>query len=203
LGGAAGTGGVTGTGGAGVACPTAFSVNSGGFVTMPASGGACWHGYAYTFHDALGTTTTSPTTFAGCGSPCSLAVTGTIGASTAANSYGTYAGVGFALNQDVGGTGTSGTVSPHGTGLTVTFDNAFSTAGLQVVLSDGTNNWCSIVVSSPATILYSAFNTKCYDTPVDGTAYAKQPITGIQLDVPGGAVSMVYGLSLIKVVENQ
>jgi hypothetical protein len=127
-------------------------------------------------------------------------MSGTVGPATAANSYGSYAGIGFTVNQDAGGTGTAGTVTPKGTGLTVTFTS--SVPGVRVQLNGGGTSWCYNATSSPATIPYSAFNTKCFDVPVDGTAYAKQPISQIQIVVPGAATATAYNVSLTSLTEN-
>ena len=53
------------------------------------------------------------------------------------------------------------------------------------------------------TIPYSSFNTKCYDSPApDGTAYAKNPISAFQLQVPGGSAAGTYTIALTGVKEN-
>jgi hypothetical protein len=46
------------------------------------------------------------------------------------------------------------------------------------------------------------FNTKCYDSPPDGTAYAMQPINAFQLQVAGGGTAGSYNITLTSVVEN-
>ena len=69
-------------------------------------------------------------------------------------------------------------------------------------ISDGTTRWCHNVSSSPTTIPYSSFNTMCWDTPPDGTGYAKQPINEFQFIVVGGSSSASYGVALTSVVEN-
>ncbi len=51
-------------------------------------------------------------------------------------------------------------------------------------------------------IAYSSFNTKCYDMPADGTAYAKHPINAIQLQVAGGSAGGAYSLAITSITEN-
>jgi hypothetical protein len=206
-----GTGGssTTGTGGsAGVSCSASFDPTTGGWVTAPAAGGTCFHGYAYNFSDALGTTITPPTTntYGTCGTTCSLTAMGMVVIANAANSYSTYAGIGFNLGQDqAGGAGTPPTITPMGSGLTISFTASTGSLQLRAQISDGTSagTWCyTITGTSPVTIPYSSFNTKCYDTPVDGTAYAKNPISAFQLQVAGGAAAGSYTIALTGVTEN-
>ena len=82
-------------------CSATFTPTTGGWVSAPAANGTCWNGYAYNFADALGTTITPPTsmTYASCTTTCALTATGMVAAATAANSYATYAGIGFNINQ--------------------------------------------------------------------------------------------------------
>ncbi len=202
-----GTGGTTttGTGGATMTCSATFTPTTGGWVSAPAANGTCWNGYAYNFADALGTTITPPTsmTYASCTTTCPLTAMGTVAAANAANSYATYAGIGFNINQTQGsGSGTPPTLTPAGSGLTISF-TATTSLALRAQISDGTTNWCyAITGTSPVTIPYGSFNTKCYDTPADGVAYAKNPISAFQLQVPGGATAGAYTIALTGVQEN-
>jgi hypothetical protein len=205
-GGATGTGGTTGTGGsAEITCSTMFVATTGGWVTVPtAPGGTCWHGYAYNFGDSIGTTATPglTNTYASCGTVCALGATGTVAPSTAANNYGGYVGIGFQLNQPLTGGTATATVTPKGSGLTVSFSGNTGALAVRAQLTDGTTTWCRTVTTSPVTIPYSSFNTKCYDAPPDGTAYAKQPVNAFQLVVVGGVTATDYSISLTSVVEN-
>lgn len=95
------------------------------------------------------------------------------------------------------------TLTPVGSSLTIGFTSTTGSLPLRAQLSDGTTNWCyTITGSSPAVIPYSSFNTKCYDSPPDGTAYAKNPISSFQLLVSGTSVASAYNISLINVTEN-
>jgi hypothetical protein len=220
IGGAAGTGGLKGTGGmagsgvstgAGgsisVTCPSTFTATTGGFVLAPTAGGSCWHGYAYNFADSNGTTITPAVgmTYATCGTICSLTAAGTVTISTAANNYLAYAGIGFEITQPIGASvgATTPTLTPTGTSLTISFTGSVGTPGLlRAEISDGTTRWCHNLTSSPTTLAYSSFNTKCYDTPADGIVYGKQPISEFQFLVVGGASEAAYNVSLTGVVEN-
>ena len=202
-----GTGGtvVTGTGGTtAVTCPTTFEPTTGGYVLMPAAGGTCWHGYAYNFADAMSTITPGTSmTYATCTTTCALTAMGTVAIANAANNYATYAGIGFNINQDQAGGTAAPTLVPAGTSLTITFTGTTGTSPLRAQLSDGTTNWCyAITGASPVTIPYTSFNTKCYDTPADGVAYAKNPINAFQLQVAGAATAGTYNIALTGMKEN-
>jgi hypothetical protein len=166
-------------------CGATFAVAGGGYVTGPGSSG-CWHGYAFTA--ASSASTLSPMTFAGCASPCSLCMTGSVAASV---DFSEFAAIGFNLNQAVDQTG-SGTVIPAGSSLVVNFTN-FSSAPLRVEI-DGQNGgtvaaerWCvelGTVATGPISVPYSLFNTQCW-LGGSGTPYARQPIRNVHLIVPG------------------
>jgi hypothetical protein len=213
-GGIVSTGGVTSTGGTvsgtggttTVTCPTTFTATTGGYVLAPAHGGTCFHGYAYNFVDTNGTTITptATNTYASCGNTCPLSAMGSMPIANAANSYAVYAGIGFNINQDQAGGTAMPTLTPTGTGLTIQFTSTIGTGlALRAQISDGTNNWCyTITGASPVTIPYGSFNTKCYDSPPDGTAYAMGPINAFQLQVAGGPMAGNYNITLTSVVEN-
>jgi hypothetical protein len=206
-GGTAGSGGATGAGGSVITCPSGFTATTAGWVLAPSAGGSCWHGYAYNFADSNGTTITPGTsmTYSACGAVCPLTAAGTVTASTLANNYLAYAGIGFKLNQPMsaGGPDTSiSTLMPTGSGLTVSFSGTVgSGVVLRAEISDGTTRWCHNLSSSPATIPYGSFNTLCWDTPADGLAYSKQPINEFQFIVVPGSSSAAYNVSLTSVVE--
>ncbi len=144
----------------------------------------------------------SPTPgFSTCGSPCSLTLTGNILAVTGAN-Y-SFEGLGFGLGQISGGMANS-EVAPTGTGLTIAFTNTTpASLPLRAQITDGTTTWCYTVTGgSPAIIPYASFNTKCYDSPPDGTAYAKGPINAIQLQIAGGTTSGAVKVTIMSVTEN-
>jgi hypothetical protein len=95
------------------------------------------------------------------------------------------------------------TVTPTGTGLTVTVSASTGALPVRVQLTGtGATFWCyTLTGASPVTIPYAMFNTACWDG--SGTAYAKQPITSIELVVPGG-MNAASGVSvaLTSVREN-
>jgi hypothetical protein len=141
-------------------------------------------------------------TYTNCGAVCPLSATGTLAPSTYDNNYGGYVGIGFEINQPMTAGAASSTLTPKGSGVTVAFSGSTGSLALRVQLTDGATTWCRTVTTSPVTIAYSSFNTACYDTPPDGTAYAKQPISAVQLLVIGGSTSTSYSISLTSVVEN-
>jgi len=197
------TAGVAGTSGSagstGVTCGAALEASADGFVRAPAAGGGCWHGYSFAGGDAG--STIAPKDFSACGTPCMLKMSGTVGAAVAP-SYAGVAYLGFNLGQDNGAT-TVPTVTPTGTGVTVTFSATTATLPLRAQLSGtGSTFWCyTITGASPATIPYAMFNTACWDG--SGTAYAKQPITNFELVVPGAATAtMGVSVTLSGLKEN-
>ncbi len=198
-----GTGGTsTGTGGAGVTtCGTSFDVTSAGFVTTPAKGGGCWSGYAYTYADTYGTTF-APTDFSTCGMPCKLTETGNIVA--VSGTMYSFIGLGFNLGDSSSGGTAHPTVTPTGASLTFTFAYTAPTGtAFRAQITDGTTTWCDTVTgTSPLTIPYASFNTKCYDSPPDGTAYAKAPINAIQLQIAGGTAGGATSITITSVTEN-
>jgi hypothetical protein len=202
--GTGGHGGTTGTAGAsgtsGNTCGATFGVQANGFVTAPAQGGACWHGYAFAGGDAG--STISPADFSSCGTPCLLKMTGTIGPATMANNYSGNAYLEFNVGQEATGTAAA-QVSPTGTSVTFTFAASIGNLPLRAQLNAGASAfWCyTITGPSPVTIPYAAFNTACWDN--SGTAYAKQPIQSIGFSVPGGATATSgVSVTLTSVKEN-
>ena len=206
-GGTTGNGGSTGSGGSAESCAPTFDPTTGGWVTAPAAGTVgCFHGYAYNFADALGTTITPGTsmTYATCSTTCMLTATGSVIPATAANMYSTYAGIGFNLNQPSSGGSATPTVVPQGSSLTVSFTASTGTDQLRAQITDasGTNYCYTITGSSPVMIPWGSFNTKCYDTPPDGTAYSKTGISAFQLQVAGGMSMATYSIALTGLSEN-
>ena len=61
--------------------------------------------------------------------------------------------------------------------------------------------WCTNVTTSPAVIPYSSFKVACYDA-APGAAYAKEPITQIQLNLAGGTTAGAINITLNSVTEN-
>jgi hypothetical protein len=172
-------------------------VGSDGFVRAPAVGGACWHGYGFLGGDAG--SIINPKDFSACGAGCQLTLSGTVNAGNQTNSYAGYAYLGFYV-AEAPGTATHGTVTPKGSSLVVTWSGNF--AGTRMQLASGTTTWCAPFQSaSPATIPYSSFNTACWD--YSGSAYAKQAIDRISLDLPGAPTTTTgVSVTLISVSEN-
>ncbi len=209
--GSAGTG--TGAGGSmtgaagsssGPTCDAAFAVGMDGFVRMPAKDGSCWHGYAYgAGNSCTSTGCTGMTTIEYCGdatakgfSMCKgmLSISGTLQSSVSPD-YAGFVLIGFSTAEAAGG-GTKATVTPTGTGIIVTG----TAAGGRVQLQNGSTYYCATFTSG-GMIPYTSFNTKCYDSPPDGVAYAKTPIDTIALEIPGGMMDASYSLSLASVAE--
>jgi hypothetical protein len=160
---------------------------------MPVKGGTCWSGYAYTFGDTYGTTflPATPTSLMSMGNI--VAVSGTM--------Y-SFAGLAFNLGQTNAGGTTNTPVTPTGNGLAITYTASVPTGlAVRVQITDGTNTWCTTVTGSPATIPYSSFAEACYNTPA-GTAYGKQAINAIQLQVAGGTAMGAYTLAIASITEN-
>jgi hypothetical protein len=206
-GGSTATGGTTSGGagtGSGTTCDTAFAVGNDGFVRMPAKDGSCWHGYAYgAGNSCTSTGCTGTTTIEYCGdttatgfSTCKgvLSISGMLQSSVSPD-YAGFVLIGFSTNEPAGG-GTKGTVTPTGTGIVVTG----SAAGGRVQLQNGSTYYCATFTSGTV-IPYTSFNTKCYDTPPDGVAYAKGPIDTVALQIPGGAATAAYTVSITSVKE--
>lgn len=182
--GSAGTG-TAGSAGTGTVCTAPWDVNSSGFVRAQAMGGACWSGYAFAGADMLGSMAT-PTNFEECGMPCMLCFGGTV---VKNDDYASTAFIGFNIGQPASG-GTEGSITPTGTGLTVTFSNGTGTPlRLQIANGDSAaQRWCADITTSPAQVPYTSFNTTCW-APTTGTAYSKTPIKAIQIIVPGDAAA--------------
>jgi hypothetical protein len=98
-----------------------------------------------------------------------------------------------------GRTTPGGLVSPVNDSLEVAYSNTYATP-LEVVLSDGTNEWCApLLGSATETILWSTF-TKCTDSMV---FYAGEPLQAIGLRVPSdGGLFDVCLNGLSDVVNN-
>ena len=102
-----------------------------------------------------------------------------------------------------------GSTDPAGGGLGQTFSNvtiaatgAPTGATFRYIIAVGSGasevDYCAAATPGTAAT-FSTFNTKCYDTPPDGTAYAGtgSDITGVQLQVvPGTATIAVSNLCL-------
>jgi hypothetical protein len=140
---------------------------------------------------------------AGCSTACvdssSLCGSGTTGIQNPP-SYTIY-GSGFGIDVSEGASAAAAKtpIMPNATGLTYTVDN-LPTNGLQIVLSTpafpSSAGPCYLIKPGGAatgTILWSSFNTKCYDATPDGTAFASTDgITGINFQVPASAAASTW-----------
>jgi hypothetical protein len=172
-------------------------VTNDGFVRMPAKGGACWTGYAFAGGDK-----TSTVTFPGGGMDFSksmgkLEISGTVGSATEDNMYAGNVYFGFNVGQTAGSS-TAGTVTPTGTSLTVTCTGC-ATPKMRAQLVSSAGTWCADLTSGTA-IPYTSFKEECYN-PTPGAAYAKTPITSIQISIPGAAADATFDVTLMSVTE--
>jgi hypothetical protein len=119
--------------------------------------------------------------------------------------YAGYVYLGFNIGQPSGGAAAT-TVTPTGTGIKVAFVNSSATSTLRAQLvgdAAGTTIWCYTVpatATSPVTIPYAMFTKQCYNMP-PGAAYAKEPITSVQLNIPGDTTAKTLNLTLTSVAE--
>lgn len=87
----------------------------------------------------------------------------------------TGGGIGVNIDQVMGGVPESYT--PTGRGIFYTVTSLPSTGlRLDVVGADGTVYCANLTVTS-GMVPWATFNTKCYDTPEDGTALTAAPLT--------------------------
>jgi hypothetical protein len=193
-----GTGGGSGMGP--LNCEEAWSVGGDGYVRSLAAGGVCWHGYAHTSKDMLGTTIV-PADFGTCGTPCMLCANGTVAPTP---TYDSYAVLGFTVNESV--RDERGTVVPQGVALTVNYVNAgTSTIGVHLHGATGDTNandrWCYALpaLNGPVTIPYGAFNTRCWDN--SGTFYTKQPLKAIMLVASGSTSPVPFNMCLLSATD--
>ena len=195
-GGTGGTGSsMSGTGGSAgqssATCDTEFSVGNDGFVRMLAHD-ACWHGYAMSGGDSL--SSVYPKTWETCGTGCQLSIIGTVSGS----SGGSYAYLGFSLNQPAGGD-TKGKVTPTGTGIKLTHTYTSTLSAYLELVSDSTA-YCVSLPASGTTVPYSSFKTNCWDVG-SGNYYAKQPIDSIEVSISGALDATDFNLHIVSVEE--
>jgi hypothetical protein len=91
-------------------------------------------------------------------------------------SYAVYGGgIGFSLSQPMGTTA-SMPVQATGTGIAYTV-SSLPANGLRVNVKTASSAdvYCAPVTTASGTIPWASFNTKCFDSPVDGTALAGVP----------------------------
>jgi hypothetical protein len=106
-----------------------------------------------------------------------------------ANATAPYAafggGIGFSLDQPMGApTGLPFKVPAASTGITYTVSSV-PTNGLRIQIDHGgpTIEYCAPApATATATLVWSDFNTKCYDTPPDGVALTGPPNDATQIE---------------------
>jgi hypothetical protein len=97
------------------------------------------------------------------------------------------AGIGFNLSPASVGT-TSVPVQLSGTGITVAFSSLPLPGGARVQMSVGGKDYCALVLTPTATLLWADFNTACWDKT--GTALTGPPLTPkIQFQAAAGALA--------------
>ena len=133
---------------------------------------------------------TGPMTTA-CLAPTTACMAGTL---TPANppTYSYYgAGIGINLGPAVG-TAMPTPVQLGGTGISITLSN-LPAGGARLQVNVGGTAYCAAITTATATIPWASFNTKCYDTPPDGTALTGAPATpNVQVALPSGAAELTY-----------
>lgn len=186
-----GSGGSTmGAGGAVALCSP--QPTSKGGIACPA--GLCtvgtFSGYGFKYSDADGGKAGKSTI---CMAPDSLCAAGTTGAQDPPT-YATWgAGIGFNLSPASSGT-TATPVQLGGTGITVTFSSLPSPGGARVQMTVGGADYCANVLTPTATLLWSDFNTKCWNKAEAGAvALAGAPLTPkIQFQAVAGALAGTF-----------
>jgi hypothetical protein len=146
-------------------------------------------GYAYPYgdyKDMSGAPTSCAST--SCISDASLCAAGTT--VPAGATYACY-GTGFGLE--------TGGVAIGATGISFTLSGTLPTGGGQVVLVTAAGSYCALFTATGAqTIDYTKFNTKCYDSPPDGTALpAGATVTKVNFQVSSSSTaSQTWALCL-------
>jgi hypothetical protein len=138
-------------------------------------------GYAYSYNDGTSTACIDATAFCGSGS---TTVTDTMG-----KLWG--AGIGFNLNQAMA----TGTASPPiqmymvpATAKGITYGlSALPTQGARLQIDLGGTDYCTPLMAATGTVMWSSFNSKCWDN--SGTALAGPPATATHILFQVTAVS--------------
>src|SRR5262249_28055823 len=142
--------------------------------------------------------TITPKDFSSCASPCTLTASGMIATATATNSYCAVVGICFNVNQ-LGGATTGSPLTPTGTGIKISFSESapWHSFRVQIRYECSGTGYCYNATGTSAMIPYGSFNTKCYDTPADGVAYAKTPFTSVQILIAGGMTATAYSMTMM------
>jgi hypothetical protein len=185
---------------------TAGSMGCGGYYDITGLGS----GYAFAFTDATTDTTScatvtpmgkcpaSPTTIAS--DATALCASGTTSVVNAPD-YTCYGG-GFGINlgQMMGGTTNTPINAPSAsTGIAYSLTGYTSASnGMRIQVAVGTTNYCAVLMAASGSVKWSDFNTKCYDTPADGTALSGPPqgLSQIEFQVNAGSSSFTFGVCI-------
>lgn len=175
---------------------TCSAASAGGIALMmnylPASAMIGMGGYAYAYSDMSvgGPSNACVDSNALCGSgssgPANTMAVGTVAA------YGYYGGgIGVNLNQAMGAGTTMMTYTATGAG--VTYALSVLPAGARLVIDNAGTDYCANLTSASGTVMWSSFNTKCYDSPADGTALAAAPsATHVEFQVPASMTAETW-----------
>ncbi len=197
-GGAAGTAGGAGSAGSTDPAPSDNSAENGYFVSGD------WHGWIWP--------TLVPTT--GTASKIDVADFSSVkpagpwcikGSVAPSDDYGNSAMIGINLNQDKTPEDAPQDLwTPKSDGVTVSVTNDGKSV-LRVQLQDNSDHrWCYTLVGSGGFIKWSDFNTICWESKDKGTAYNKEPISQIMVQVPGGNTAAVdYSYCLSSIADGQ
>lgn len=136
--------------------------------------------------------TVSPTSFDAHVPGAPFCVSGTVARAAEAD-----AGLVFNLAQEVtaNGPGTPAAVAPTGNGVAVTFSRTTG-AALRIELNGPDGAWCAelVEVQGQEFVPYNQFSTTCWQPFAPGVAYARQPVTSLNFEVPGRATqALEYG----------
>lgn len=187
-GGLPGTGGIVGSGGAGGSGPGPAYLVSG-----------AWHGYVWTSTDTLGSTI-SPTDFSLAPQGGPYCATGTV---TGDPGYNGYAMIGYNIAQDPGSGTTANAITPTAAGIAYSVTNNGGNAlrlQIQGTPNDAAHRWCYNLTGSSGFVLYTDFNTACWDGT--GSYYSGQPLTSVAVIVPGGLTSASFDICLNSVADS-
>jgi len=152
-------------------------------------------GHFWTSQSGVGTTLTTT----GYAVPVATAPVCIQGSVVATPDYNSNANLGLNLNQLQGQIPMAFTPTLAGLQLEVT-NPGMSPLRIQIQTENGAGNWCAVVTGAGGFIPWTDFNTACWDG--SGTAYARQPISTANLQVPGGTTAAIpYDLCLNRLAE--
>jgi hypothetical protein len=177
---------------AGSTTTSGWQVEAGGYVTT-----GNWKGYAWAATDEA--SWISPPDFA------SLAADGRLCASGSVfpeSDGGGYAIIGVNLDQERGSNTAVHTAVPTGDGVTISVTNSEgSPLRVQLANDSAGERWCASFSGSGGSFAWDDFSTACWNG--SGTTYGGEPLTSIQVLVPGGTdVQVPFDFCFDKLIEN-